>query len=95
MAGLIVDWGNTGATNSGLDTSYSLMTPTLYFGKGFGELPDTLSWARPFAMTGQVGYEIPTQFATTFDFDPDTGGPTSFRNQAVLRRDRCSTACRT
>jgi hypothetical protein len=60
MAGVVVDWGSTGATNSGLGTSYSLVTPTLYFGKGFGELPDPLSWARPFAVTGQVGYEIPT-----------------------------------
>jgi hypothetical protein len=65
LAGVIVDWGNTGATNSGLGTSYSLVTPTLYFGKGFGELPDSLSWARPFAVTGQVGYQIPT---SSFDF---------------------------
>jgi hypothetical protein len=60
LAGVIVDWGNTGAVNSGIDTPYSLVTPTLYFGKGFGELPETLSWARPFAVTGQVGYQIPT-----------------------------------
>src|SRR5215475_11427064 len=39
MAGVIVDWGNTGATNSGLGTNYSLITPTLHVGKGFGELP--------------------------------------------------------
>jgi hypothetical protein len=65
LAGVIVDWGNTGATNSGLGTSFSLVTPTLYFGKGFGELPDTLSWARPLAVTGQVGYQIPT---SSFDF---------------------------
>ncbi len=65
LAGVIVDWGNTGATNSGLGTAYSLVTPTLYVGKGFGELPDALSWARPFAVTGQVGYQIPT---SSFDF---------------------------
>ncbi|MGA7803835.1 hypothetical protein [Bradyrhizobium sp.] len=65
LAGVIVDWGNTGATNSGLGTSYSLVTPTLYVGKGLGELPDTMSWARPFALTGQVGYQIPT---SSFDF---------------------------
>ena len=65
MAGVVVEWGNTGAINSGLGTSYSLVTPTLYIGKGFGELPDSLSWARPFAVTGQVGYEIPT---SKFDF---------------------------
>jgi hypothetical protein len=65
LAGVIVDWGNTGATNSGLGTSYSLVTPTFYFGKGLGDLPDTLSWVRPFAVTGQVGYQIPT---SNFDF---------------------------
>jgi hypothetical protein len=65
LAGVIVDWGNTGAVNSGLGTSYSLVTPTLYFGKGFGDLPDTLSWVRPFALTGQVGYQMPT---SSFDF---------------------------
>jgi hypothetical protein len=65
LAGVSVDWGNTGANNSGLGSSYSLVTPTFYFGKGFGELPDTISWARPFAVTGQVGYQIPT---SSFDF---------------------------
>jgi hypothetical protein len=65
LAGVIVDWGNTGANNSGLGTSYSLVTPTFYFGQGFGELPETLSWARPFAVTGQIGYQVPT---SSFDF---------------------------
>jgi hypothetical protein len=64
LLGLIVDWGGTGATNSGLGTSYSLLTPTYYFGKGFGDLPDTAGWLRAFAITGQVGYQIPT---TSYD----------------------------
>ncbi len=65
LAGLIVDWGRTGSTGSGLATNYSLVTPTLYFGKGFGDLPSDFSWFRAFAVTGQVGYQIPT---TSFDF---------------------------
>ena len=60
LLGLIVDWGGTGATNSGIGTSYSLLTPTFYFGQGFGQLPDTIGWARPIALTGQIGYRIPT-----------------------------------
>jgi hypothetical protein len=65
LAGLIVDWGGTGATNAGIGTSFSFLTPTFYFGQGFGELPnDTLGWARPLALTGQIGYQIPT---TSFD----------------------------
>jgi hypothetical protein len=61
LLGLIVDWGGTGATNSGLGTPYSVLTPTYYFGKGFGDLPDSAGWLRAFAVTGQVGYQIPTE----------------------------------
>jgi hypothetical protein len=64
LLGLIVDWGGTGATNAGIGTSYSLLTPTYYFGQGFGQLPDSIGWARPLAVTGQIGYQIPT---TSYD----------------------------
>ena len=64
LLGLIVDWGGTGATNAGIGTSYSQLTPTYYFGQGFGQLPDDVGWARPFAITGQIGYQIPT---TSYD----------------------------
>jgi hypothetical protein len=60
LLGLIVDWGGTGATNSGIATPYSTLTPTYYFGKGFGDLPDEAGSLRAFAVTGQVGYQIPT-----------------------------------
>ncbi len=60
LLGLIVDWGGTGATNAGIGTSYTLLTPTFYFGQGFGQLPDTIQWAKPIAVTGQIGYQIPT-----------------------------------
>ncbi len=60
LLGLIVDWGGTGASNSGIGTPYSLYTPTFYFGQGFGDLPDSAGWLRAFALTGQVGYQMPT-----------------------------------
>ncbi len=40
LAGLIVELGNTGAAGVGA-TSWSTITPTFYFGKGFGDLPDS------------------------------------------------------
>jgi hypothetical protein len=61
LSGLIVDWGNTGATNAGFGTYFSLLTPTFYFGKGFGDLPEGADWLRAFAITGQIGYQIPTR----------------------------------
>ncbi len=60
LLGLIVDWGGTGNVNAGIGTSYSMLTPTYYFGQGFGGLPDDIGWARPLAITGQIGYQIPT-----------------------------------
>lgn len=38
----------------------STFTPTIKFGKGFGDLPDSMKYLRPLAVTGTVGYAIPT-----------------------------------
>ena len=74
--GLSVEWGGTGAQSVGAD-SFNTYTPTLWFGKGFGDLPDTMSWIRPVAVTGQIGYAIPGRRSTnTFGIDPDSGDPT-------------------
>ena len=72
LLGLIVEWGHTGATNSGIATTFSTLTPTFYFGKGLGELPDNIGWARPFAVTGQIGYQVPT---SSFDLIQGVGIP--------------------
>jgi len=73
--GLSVEWGGTGAASVGADP-FNTYAPTLYFGKGLGDLPDTLSCIRPVAITGQVGYAIPGRHSTTFGIDPDSGDPT-------------------
>ena len=57
-AGLEIEWGGSGAQGAGAER-FNVYTPTLYFGKGFGDLPSSLNWARPFAITGQIGYAIP------------------------------------
>lgn len=73
--GLNVEWGRTGAQSIGAE-QFNTYTPTLYFGKGFGDLPDSLPWLRPVAITGQVGYAVPgRQSTTTFGIDPGTGDP--------------------
>ena len=72
LLGLVVDWGSTGAINSGIATPYSVLTPTYYFGKGFGDLPDEAGWLRAFAVTGQIGYQMPT---TSFNVMQGTFNP--------------------
>lgn len=59
-AGLGVEWGGTGAARIGAE-EMSAVIPTLYFGKGFGDLPKGASLLRPLAVTGLVGYAIPTK----------------------------------
>src|SRR4029077_437517 len=80
--GLNVEWGHTGAQDVGADrfTSY---TPTFYFGKGFGDLPASMGWARPFAITGQIGYAIPSSNATVI-VDPTSGDVDTEFNPRVL-----------
>jgi hypothetical protein len=74
--GLSVEWGGSGVASVGADP-FNTYTPNIYFGKGFGDLPDTLSWIRPVAVTGQVGYAMPGRNSTTtFAIDPDSGNPT-------------------
>ena len=71
--GLAIEWGGSGAQDVGAER-FTVYTPTLYFGKGFGDLPTSLNWARPFAITGQFGYAIPGVSQTTVaTINPDTG----------------------
>jgi hypothetical protein len=53
-----VDLGGTGSKAIGRE-SFSTYTPTIYFGKGFGDLPKTLEYLEPFAITGTLGVVIP------------------------------------
>lgn len=57
--------------------SFTTFTPTVWFGKGLGDLPESLIWARPLAVTGQLGYSIPDQAerVTFTGIDQDTGLP--------------------
>jgi hypothetical protein len=49
--------GANGSNGAALDNDdSSSTTPKLYFGKGLGDLP--IGWLRPFAITGELGYQI-------------------------------------
>jgi hypothetical protein len=60
------DWdiGGTGTKRVGAE-SFSTVTPAIFFGKGFGDLPDSAMFLRPLALTGSVGIGIPTRSSTT------------------------------
>lgn len=66
IASVGVDWdiGNTGAKSVGAET-FSTVTPALFVGKGFGDLPDSMQYLRPLALTGSIGVGIPSRSGTT------------------------------
>ena len=41
--------GGTGAP--GIASSFSTLTPTIYIGKGFGDLPDSMAWLQPLTIS--------------------------------------------
>ena len=72
-AGLGWDVGGTGSAKVGAESFHSV-TPQLFWGKCFGDLPDAVQWLQPFAVTGVFGVRVPTrQTTTTVSVDSDTG----------------------
>jgi hypothetical protein len=78
-----VDWdiGNSGAKRIGADP-FSTLTPTVFAGKGFGDLPQSLIYLRPFAVTGTAGVAVPARSSTTLV--ADDGSVTTQQNPNVL-----------
>jgi hypothetical protein len=59
--GIIHEFGGTGSgllRQNGLIDAAGNTTPTLYMGKGFGDLSDSVPYLKPFAVTGELGYQI-------------------------------------
>jgi hypothetical protein len=63
-AGLLWGIAHSGAQAVGADEPNSIQ-PGVFFGKGFGDLPDGLAWLRPFAVTGAFVDELPFGATTT------------------------------
>jgi hypothetical protein len=86
-AGTTWGMGRTGAQGVGANAP-SLIAPGIFFGKGFGDLPDNLAWLRPFGITGAVSFEQPLAGGTSNNvgLDSQTGqlGPMLTRNVEVL-----------
>ncbi len=70
-AGVSWDVGGTGSKKIGAE-SFDTVTPQLFFGKGFGDLPDAVEFLKPIALTGAFGLDFPTRrHNTTYSLDDD------------------------
>jgi hypothetical protein len=61
MLGLHESWAHTGRVQALGAPDFTTLSPLIDFGKGFGDLPDSLPWLRPFAVTGNLSLDFPTK----------------------------------
>lgn len=65
-AGLSGQIANTGTKGVDGVTTY---TPSILFAKGFGDLPDEWAWLKPAAITGVLGYQVPSNHTASRAFN--------------------------
>jgi hypothetical protein len=72
-AGVAWGIGHSGAQGVGANKPDTIL-PGIFFGKGFGDAPDSVSWLRPFAITGAITLEHPmTGASINSSLDQQTG----------------------
>ncbi len=64
LIGLQENWAHTGSKTLG-QSEFTTLTPTFDFGKGLGDLPDSMRWLRPLAITGNVSVDFPTKTSSS------------------------------
>jgi hypothetical protein len=65
--GVIAALGDSGSKE--IDDSSTVLLPTFYFGKGFGDLPDSLDALKPLAITGTIDEQFPLRATDPNVFD--------------------------
>ncbi|MBV8889313.1 MAG: hypothetical protein JO267_12690 [Alphaproteobacteria bacterium] len=61
MIGMNTSFAHTGRVQALGAADFTTVSPLLDFGKGFGDLPDSLPWLRPAALTGNFSVDFPTK----------------------------------
>jgi len=71
MVGLHSSWAHTGRVQALGADDFTTLSPLLDFGKGFGDLPDSLPWLRPIAVTGNLSLDVPTKTESAGNLHPN------------------------
>jgi hypothetical protein len=81
-------WRIGGSGSRGVDgAGPHALEPGIFFGKGFGDLPDSLAWLRPIGIAGAISMEFPlSPTSTILGIDSGTRrlGPVLGRNVDTL-----------
>ena len=71
LLALNVTWAHTGRVAALGAPDFTTLSPTFNFGKGFGDLPRSLDFVRPFAITGNLGMDFPTKTESAGNPNPN------------------------
>ena len=71
MVGLSTSWAHTGRVQALGADDFTTLSPLVDFGKGFGDLPDSLPWLRPIAVTGNLSLDFPTKTQSNGNPNPN------------------------
>jgi hypothetical protein len=71
LTGLKVSWGHTGRVQALGQPDFTTLTPTFDWGKGFGDLPDSVKYLKPFAITGNLSVDFPTKTESAGEQHPN------------------------
>jgi hypothetical protein len=71
LFGLNATFGHTGRVSALGEPDFTTLSPTVNFGKGFGDLPESLPWLRPIAVTGNLGFDFPLKTESAGNPNPN------------------------
>jgi len=71
LANLGVSWAHTGRVQGLGAPDFTTLSPGFDFGKGFGDLPSSVSYLRPFAVTGNLSADFPTKTESAGNANPN------------------------
>src|SRR4029450_6041171 len=80
--GLDVEAGGVGSQR--VAERVTTISPPLFFGKGFGDLPDSLAYLKPFSINGQFNVNNPANLTTGSGDDKDNNPTTLDYGVAVI-----------
>jgi hypothetical protein len=71
VVGLHTSWAHTGRVQALGADDFTTLSPLINYGKGFGDLPETMSWLRPIAVTGNLSFDFPTKTESAGNQNPN------------------------
>jgi hypothetical protein len=72
LLALTATWAHTGRVQALGAPDFTTLSPSFDFGKGLGDLPRSLTYLRPLAITGNLGFGFPTKVESAGVPNPTT-----------------------